>query len=105
MAFQKIILTADRLRKIGFQGPSRCELCKQSSEDTDHLLFSCLFTQRCWEWLKMMLGWSSPLLKDFYYLLKGWPSNLVKGIYSKLWNISSSMLAWEIWKENNLHIF
>ena len=40
LAFQNRIPTANRFRELGFEGPSRCSLCKQSSKDFDHLLYS-----------------------------------------------------------------
>ena len=52
-----------------------------------------------------MLGWFIPFPKSLADLLKGWPVTLVKGVYRKLWNISPSILMWEIWKERNCRIF
>ena len=87
------------------QGPSRCVLCKYNSEDTNHILFSCPFSQKCWEWLRSMLGWSTPFLNSLPDLLKVWPTDQTKGVYNKLWNICPSILIWEIWKERNRRIF
>lgn len=105
LAFQNRILTADRLSKFGIQGPSRCILCKQSYEDSNHLLYRCPYSLNCWEWLRSKLGWSVPLPKSYRDLLISWPCNLVKGVYSKLWNIFPSIVSWEIWKERNRRIF
>jgi ribonuclease HI len=105
LASQNRILTEDRLHKFGFQGPSRCVLCKHNIEDVDHLLYRCPFSQSCWEWLRLKLGWSSPLPKSFFKFLIGWPTNMVKGIYNKLWNICPAIVSWEIWKERNRRIF
>ena len=49
LAFQGKILTYDNLQKRGFSGPSRCILCKQESEDIDHLLYNCTYAKFCWE--------------------------------------------------------
>ena len=46
-ALQNSILTADRIKKMGFEGPSRCPLCKKDNETTDHLLFQCSFSNEC----------------------------------------------------------
>ena len=105
LASQNRILTEDRLHKFGILGPSRCVLCKHNSEDADHILYSCPFSQSCWEWLRLKLGWSSPLPRTFSELLKGWPVNRIKGIYRKLWNICPTIMSWEIWKERNRRIF
>ena len=85
----------DRLFKLGIQG---CVLCKLSFEDTNHLLFNCPYSQSCWEWLRRMLGWYTPFPKSLSDLLKGWSMTLIKGVYSKLWNISPSIVVGEIWK-------
>lgn len=96
---------ANILHKLGFAGPSRCVLCKHDSEDDDHLLYSFLYSQVYWEWLRQMLGFSSPFPNSLSNLLKGWPTNLCKGIYRKIWNTSPSIPMWEIWKERNRQIF
>jgi len=45
------ILTWDNLRKRGFVGPSRCHLCRQQEETTNHLLNRCTFTTILWNWV------------------------------------------------------
>ena len=85
LAIQNRILSMDRLNILGIQGPSRCVLYQQSAKNMDHLLYLCPYSQRCWEWLKQMLGWCSPFQKSFIDLLRGWPSNIVNGVYSKLY--------------------
>jgi hypothetical protein len=52
-----------------------------------------------------MMNWTTPLPKSLKELISGWPTNQYYGIYSKLWNISPSILIWEIWKERNRRIF
>ena len=105
LAVQNRILTADRLRRFGIAGPTRCPLCKIECEDVDHLLHECSYSRKCWEWLIQNMGWSSPFPRDFKTFIMNWPNNICKGIYNKLWNISPSIIAWEIWKERNRRIF
>ena len=105
LAIQNRILTTNRLYILSIQGPSRCVLCKQNFEDVDHILYNCPYSQTCWEWLRYMLGWSTPLPKSLSDLLRSWPTTMVKGVYNKLWNISPSIVMWEIWKERNRRIF
>lgn len=93
LAFQNRILTQDRLQKFGFSGPSRCILSKIEEESVDHLLYNCVYSKTCWEWLVKNLNWSSPLPRTFEDLLKGWPYKACGGVYSKLWNIFPSMLV------------
>lgn len=41
------ILTTERFRKMGFEGPSRCILCKAHEEIVDYLLLNCPFSEKC----------------------------------------------------------
>ena len=105
LTLQKRVLTADRLAKFGIFGPSWCVLCKQNSEDAEHLFYGCHFAQSCWEWLRAQLMWSTPLPNSFQALLLSWPTKLDNGVYNKLWNICPSIVVWELWKERNRRIF
>ena len=80
-------------------------LCKQNSEDIDHILYRCPYTQHCWDWLRYMLSWNSPMPNSLVNFLKSWPTNIFKGIYRRIWNIYPSILMWEVWKERNRRIF
>ena len=51
LSIQNRVLTADRLCRYGFIGPSWCTLCKNSNEDVEHLFYNCQFAQSYWEWL------------------------------------------------------
>ena len=104
-AMQKRILTADRIRKMGFEGPSRCILCKEAEENPEHLLYACKVSQECWRWLQSKLNWTSPLASKWIDHLLGWPKNASHKIYGKLWNISPAIVLWEIWKERNRRLF
>lgn len=46
---QNRILIADRFTNMGYEGLSRCSLCKINLETSKHLLYSCPSTQECWE--------------------------------------------------------
>jgi len=46
---KKRIVTWDKLQKKGYQGPSRCSLCRQEEETQEHLLNSCSYAQYQWE--------------------------------------------------------
>ena len=105
LAIQNRVLTADRLSKFGFIGPSRCILYKNDNENAEHLFYKCPFAQSCWGWLKSRLSWSSPSPKSFQDFILSWPTHLEYGIYSKLWNIGPSIIVWELWKERNKQVF
>ena len=42
------ILTWEKLRKRGFQGPSFCILCKKGEELTSHLFGTCPYAGQMW---------------------------------------------------------
>jgi len=43
------VLTWDNLLKKGFTGPSQCVLCRQNSEDLQHLLDTCPMASDLWD--------------------------------------------------------
>ena len=105
LALQNKALTADRLSRLGIIGPKWCVMCKRHSEDVDHLFLNFPVAQKCWDWFKNRLNWSSPFQNSLKGLLSSWPTNLVRGVYRKLWNICPSIVIWELWKERNHRIF
>ena len=98
-------MTIDRLSRLGFIGPSWCVLCKNSNETVGHLFYRCPFAISCWEWLCSYLSWYSPLPYSFQTFILSWPTHLEFGVYSKFWNISPSIIVWELWKKRNRRIF
>lgn len=52
----KKILTWENLRKRGFAGPSRCQLCGLQEETMDHLLNLCSFTSTLWNWVASIIN-------------------------------------------------
>ncbi|XP_059077214.1 uncharacterized protein LOC131876305 [Cryptomeria japonica] len=105
LATRRKILTTDKFRRMGSQGPSRCILCKAQEESVDHLLLNCSFTAKCWRWLCAKLGWITTLPNDIVSLFQGWPISPHNGILSSLWGVNTSCLVWEVWKERNRRIF
>jgi hypothetical protein len=49
LAAENKILTWDNLQQRGWEGPSRCQLCKQDTENINHLFIHCSFTKSVWE--------------------------------------------------------
>jgi hypothetical protein len=49
LAAENKILTWDNLQQRGWEGPSRCHLCKQDTENINHLFIHCSFTKSVWE--------------------------------------------------------
>ena len=49
LVLQRKILTWDNIRKRGMWGPSRFQLCEAQEETIEHLLNSCIFTSKLWD--------------------------------------------------------
>ena len=60
LAYNSRILTAERLKRIGINGPSRCPLCEKNEETIDHLLVQCQYAKKCWDMVQFKLGWQGP---------------------------------------------
>jgi hypothetical protein len=60
------ILTYNNLKKRGWEGPSRCPLCRDHEETPEHLLFECGYSKEVWS---LLLGGVPPrppsLASDF----------------------------------------
>eukprot|EP00253_Pinus_taeda_P020692 PITA_20692 len=69
---QAKILTWDNLRKRGFVDPSRCHLCRQQEETTNHLLNRCTFTTIFWNWVGEVFEQIDKNVNDIIVTLKKW---------------------------------
>ena len=83
------VLTADQLKKRGFQLASRCPLCQKDEETLEHLLIHCPAVWGLWaalisfpsmDWVcplsakDLMMGWTtSPIRKKARKILKAAP--------------------------------
>jgi hypothetical protein len=68
------ILTSENLRRRAWEGPSRCPLCYQEEETTDHLLLSCIYSKEVW---KLTLGLHPKTLvltQEVITMLQNWNS-------------------------------
>jgi len=52
------ILTWDNIRKRGMLGPSRFQLCEAQEETMEHLLNSCIYTSRIWDFFASIFNQS-----------------------------------------------
>jgi len=100
MALEHKILTWDCLQKKGWEGPNLCVLCKNHTEDPNHLFIDCLFTKRTWKIIfftfKIKGKWVGKDLAYCFY-------QCVKDKY-----VSPSLAAitcWFIWLERNIATF
>lgn len=99
------ILTSDRLKLIGIQEPNKCCLCKNEEESTDHLLYNCPFSRKCWDWLQLQLQNYMVYNGSFKDFILAWSIGGKSLKWGSLWISSSLLVVWHVWKERNRRIF
>ena len=69
LAVQDRLQTGVELRKRGWKGNARCNLCGRL-ETGDHIFFDCITARFTWACFKEALGWDrSPIsLQDFFLI-------------------------------------
>jgi len=94
------ILTLENLKIKGWEGPSRCHLCLQDIENTNHLFIHCSFAKSMWERLEMIQSfkncWNRNTLNECF---KNWVE--VKFVLT----VIVAHIYWFIWLERNSTIF
>ena len=70
LAAKNKILTWDNLQQRGWEGPSRCHLCKKDSKNITHLFIHCPFTKSVWESFvscqHFKICWEGNILSDCF---------------------------------------
>jgi len=71
LAIDNFFLTWDILHRRGWEGPSQCILCKNHSEDINHLFIDCCFSKMIWDRLKVFFkfkkNWEGKDLSNCFY--------------------------------------
>jgi hypothetical protein len=100
MVSENKILTWDMLRRKGWYGPGIYFLCKNNSEDIDHLFIHCPFARAVWArettFLRVKNRWEGENFNsvfDYWVLDKTVPTTL------------AVLICWYIWFERNQVIF
>lgn len=100
LAGRERLLTWEALRHRGWEGPGRCSLCKQESEDIHHLLVHCFFTKQIWN-----------LLINFFHIPVAWKGPTFSACLTDCITQKSApptlavCMCWQVWKERNSAIF
>jgi len=66
------ILTWENLRKMGFIGPSRCHLCQDKEETTNHLLDESNYTAELWDWAVCIYCQSNRIRGNISATINNW---------------------------------
>jgi hypothetical protein len=104
------ILTGKNLRRRGWEGPSRCPLCCQEEETTDHLLLRCTYSKEVWHLTLALHPNTLVLPQEVTALLRNCNSlcpfqTTKKGQLSTLWRTLPKLILWKIWLERNNRLF
>jgi len=106
LVHHKKILTWENLRKKGFAGPSRCQLCGIHEETMDHLLNFCTFTSTLWNWVSLIFRQTDRDENDITKTLNNWRRNLSENeTVNIVWTLFPGFLICDVWKERNNRIF
>jgi len=105
----KSALTAEVLRRKGWEGPSRCPLCYAAEESSPHLFLACPFAAEVWELVSQ--PWNCPLqFEDVPSLFSQWHLSSLAGMQAKgplafAWTNLPKFTFWKLWIERNNRIF
>jgi hypothetical protein len=100
------ILTWENLKKRGFIGPSRCHICQVKEETTNHLLDECSYTAKIWDCTAGIFRQSNRIRGNISATIKNWNEGYNENeMVNCCWTLTSGMIMWEIWKEQNRRIF
>jgi len=102
-------LTAEVLRKKGWEGPSQCSFCLKEEETSLHLFFECPFAKEVWR-LATTPWTPNPSLADIPSLLCYWfhSSPFTSHQKDKLacaWLTLPKFIFWKLWLERNNCLF
>jgi hypothetical protein len=100
------ILTWENLMKRCFIGPSRCHLCEEKEEITNHILDECPYTAEFWDWEAGIFRQSNRIKSNISATINTWKENYSENEEVNLcWTLIPGMVIWAIWKEWNRRIF
>eukprot|EP00253_Pinus_taeda_P014954 PITA_14954 len=106
LASENKILTWDRIKKKGFNGPSRCCLCNSDGETRNHLLINCPFAKTLWMNTKRTFGKLENAPSEFNEVVFQWNKETFQcKVIRRAWDLISGFVLWMIWKERNRRIF
>lgn len=104
------ILTEDRLKKIGYSGPSRYSLCENHEENASHMMLTCNFASELWKealdaW-NMKFGPFNHCSNLFSNWKRLYPGGAAQDSQIRdAWLALPKLICWHIWLERNQRIF
>ena len=104
------VLTDENLEKRGIDGPFRCPLCTEASENIRYLFLKCPYNISVWDDVLKLLGGGVHLPDTIQAYFTSWETlyqgevnhkNGVRAYWLKL----PKLICWCIWNERNHRIF
>ena len=100
----KSVLSGENLKKRGMEGPTRCPLCKNEDETTDHLIVGCPYAREVWREALALPDFNLPCTTQA--LFTDWmqisPFSLSKKVLLQTaWRWIPKAICWKIWIERN----
>ncbi|CAL1374377.1 unnamed protein product [Linum trigynum] len=99
------ILTHENLKRRGWSLASRCVLCEEAEESTNHLLCQCRYSSSIWCLLQQLFGFLGPFPDCFASIIHCWSPRSQLPWMSSLAACILHAFAWELWKERNNRSF
>ncbi|XP_026430541.1 uncharacterized protein LOC113344071 [Papaver somniferum] len=86
--------TLDKVRsRFKIQLASRCSVCQIEEETLQHVLWSCSFAQKAWNWIAGIFN-----IKPYYDLITSYNgARLQSGIVRDLWLVANLVVRSELW--------
>lgn len=99
MVQHKNNLNWENLRRKGFVGPSRFQLCGLHEEMMDYFLNLCTFISTLWNWVASIFRQTDKDENDIFKTLKNWRKNLSENeTINTAWTLIPGFLIWNFWK-------
>lgn len=87
-------------------GHSRCHLYETQEVTIEHLLNSCIFTDRTWDFFTNIFKQSDREKESIANTLNNWRNNFSDNeVLNSSWELLLSFIIWNVWKERNKRIF
>jgi hypothetical protein len=89
--------------KMGFIEPSRCHLCLDKEETTNHLLDECSDTTEIWDWVAGIFRQSNRVWGNISTTINNWNEDYSENEMVNLcWTLASGMIIWERMEQAHL---
>ncbi|XP_026442635.1 uncharacterized protein LOC113342252 [Papaver somniferum] len=94
--------TLDKVRsRFKIALASKCRVCQNAEESLEHVLWSCSFATRDWNWMEGIFG-----IKTHYNLLVSYKNATQRsGIVQDLWLVANLVVRSELWFTRNKKVY